>query len=265
MLLLLCACLACGFSHAAEEKPFVVVIPSYNNKDWYPSNLDSVLKQKYQNYRVLYLDDASTDGTGSLVQDYLLENDPAHKVTLIQNKERVGALENIYRAVWMCEPSEIVVTVDGDDWLHNDQALAFLNEIYSDPAVWMTYGQYISYPTGDGFGSQQLPGWVIESNSYRSYDWVTTHLRTFYAGLFQKINKEDLLYDGKFFPVTWDLAFMFPMLEMSGPHSRFISSLLYVYNVATPLSDNKLHRELQRHLDTVIRAKNSYVPIEKPY
>jgi len=32
----------------------------------------------------------------------------------------------------------------------------------------------------------------------------------------KKIAKEDLMYEGKFFEMAWDLAFMFPMLEMAG-------------------------------------------------
>ncbi|MBS0605194.1 MAG: glycosyltransferase family 2 protein [Verrucomicrobia bacterium] len=265
--LLFASCLSFFLTTAAfsEEKAFVIVIPSYNNKDWYQPNLDSVLRQNYENYRVIYLDDNSPDGTGGLVADYLLEKDAEHRVTLIQNKQRVGALANIYSAVWMCDPSEIVVTLDGDDWFYGENVLQILSNAYSDPNVWMTYGQYDSYPSGAGFGARELPWWVIADRCYRSYDWVTTHLRTFYAGLFQKINREDLLYDGKFFSVTWDLAFMFPMLEMSATHSRYIPYQLYVYNVATPLNDNKLHRDLQRHLENVIRAKDRYDPIESPY
>ena len=254
-----CVC----FSYvAAEQKPIVVVIPSYNNKDWYRFNLDSVLGQQYENFRVIYLDDASSDETGRLVKEYLEEKDTQYRVTLVQNKERVGALANIYRAAWRCGPSEIVVTIDGDDWLSTPSVLQKINEVYADPDVWMTYGQFNTFPPGFGFGARPLPEWVIQQGSFRSYTWTTTHLRTFYAGLFHKINIEDLLYENQFFPVTWDLAFMFPMLEMSGAHSRFIPDVLYIYNIVTPLSDNKLRKELQQKLETFIRAQKKYSPIE---
>jgi glycosyltransferase involved in cell wall biosynthesis len=253
-------------ANALPEKSMVIIIPSYNNEDWYAFNLDSVLHQKYKNYRVIYLDDASTDGTGSLVSQYLLENDPEHRVTLIQNIERRGALANIYRGVWMCEPSDIVVTVDGDDWLSNDEVLETLNKVYADPAIWMTYGQHTSFPEGSGFIAKEIPHWVIESNSFRYYDWCATHLRTFYAGLFQKIDKEDLLYEGNFYPSAGDIASTFPMLEMSGSHSRFIPDVLYVYNVATPLSDCKVDRGLQFQLYLQIQGKERYTPLSvSPY
>ncbi len=52
-----------------KENRFVIVIPSNNNKDWYQKNLDSVFNQRYLNYRVIYIDDGSTDNTGTLVED----------------------------------------------------------------------------------------------------------------------------------------------------------------------------------------------------
>ncbi len=246
----------------AEERAIVVIIPSYNNSDWYHLNLRSVLQQNYTNYRVIYVDDHSSDDTGALVKNYLAINDDAKRVTLIENPERIGALENIYRSVWMCDPSDLIVTVDGDDWLPHENVLAFLNEIYSDPNIWMTYGQYRVFPTEAIGGAEPIPQEVLSLNCFREYPWVSTHLRTFYAGLFQKIEKEDFLHNDAFFPVTWDLAFMFPMLEMAGTHSKFISDVLYIYNVATPISDNKLHRELIQKMEDLIRSKKRYLPIE---
>lgn len=245
-----------------QEKPFVVIIPSYNNKDWYVRNLDSVVSQNYENFKIIYLDDASSDGTGSLVEDYIRERNLEGRLTLVHNEQRIGALANIYKAVWMCDPSAIIATVDGDDWLAHENVLQKLNEVYADPQVWMTYGQFQEYPTGYTGGAESIPLDIIHRNAFRDYRWVATHLRTFYARLFQKIPKEDLFYDGKFFPTTWDLAFMFPLLEMSGTHSRFIPNALYVYNVATPLSDNKLHKALQIFLDGVIRARPRYAPLD---
>jgi glycosyltransferase involved in cell wall biosynthesis len=249
----------------ANEKPIVVIIPSYNNSHWYQTNLDSILKQRYTNFKVIYLDDASTDGTGTLVQDYLSRNDPTHKVTLIQNQKQIGALANLYNTIWTCHPSDIIVTVDGDDWLLHDKVLKTINKAYSNPDIWMTYGRYAEYPSGKNDKTNAIPQDIIQQNSFREYKWVTSHLRTFYAGLFQHIKKEDLLYKDSFFPVTWDLAMMFPMLEMAGPHSHYIPDILYVYNRANPLSDYKLHKKLQTSLNKLIRAKPRYTPIDTLY
>ena len=249
----------------SQEKAFVVVIPSYNNKDWYQRNLGSVFSQKYSNYRVIFIDDASPDGTGALVKEYIKEKGQQFRTTLIQNQKRMGALANNYQAIMSCNPREIIVEIDGDDWLYCDQILAYLNKIYSDPDVWVTYGQFVYYP-GEVIGwVQELPETVIQTNTFRQHRWLTTHLRTFYAGLFHKIKKEDLLLDGEFFSMAGDLAHMFPIVEMAGSHSRFIPDVLYVYNVATEMNDHIKDAGLQDKLGMIIRWRVRYWPVDKPW
>lgn len=243
------------------EKPIVIVIPSYNNKTWYKKNLDSALTQNYGNYRIIYTDDVSSDGTGALVKEYIKEKNAEKKVTLIQNKERVGALANLYAMITGLSKNEIVVSMDGDDWFPDREVLSHINKVYADPNVWMTYGQFITYPANTLGFAAQFPQDVINNNTFRSNGGYVTHLRTFYAGLFQKIKKEDLFYEGKFYPVAWDTAILMPMLEMSGNHSKFIPKVLYVYNWSNPLNDDKIHRALQLKLDHQIRAKKKYQPI----
>ncbi|MBS0604953.1 MAG: glycosyltransferase family 2 protein [Verrucomicrobia bacterium] len=252
-------------ANASGEKAIVVVIPSYNNKEWYQRNLDSVLSQNYHNFRVIYIDDASPDGTGNLVKAYIKKKNEQKRVTLVQNSKRIGALGNVYKGIWMCAPDEIVANLDGDDWFKDENVLAKLNQVYSDPNVWVTYGQFVYYPCGTPGWAAEVPPEIIEQNAFRDYKWVTTALRTFYAGLFHKIKIDDLLYNGEFFRMAGDLAYMWPILEMAGIHSRFIPDVLYVYNVDTPINDIKTDPTHQLNLGFETRAKPRYSPIDRPY
>ncbi|MDB6081734.1 MAG: hypothetical protein JWO53_1006 [Chlamydiia bacterium] len=251
-----------GANHPTE-KSFVVVIPSYNNKNWYKQNLDSVLSQNYTNFRVIFIDDASPDGTGALVKEYLKEKKPKPQVKLIQNEKRAGALANLYNAISTCDPQEIIITVDGDDWLAEKEVLAYLNKIYADPNVWVTYGQFIFYPNNTHGWAAKISDDIIKKNGFRDEQWYTTHLRTFYAELFHQIKKEDLFYNGEFYPMAGDLAVMFPIIEMAGTHSRFIPDVLYVYNVATQQNDHVTNPSYQSQLGLGIRDKNRYLPLDK--
>jgi glycosyltransferase involved in cell wall biosynthesis len=47
-------------------KRMVIVIPSYNNRHWYRQNLGSVCAQAYDNFRAIYVDDGSSDGSSPL-------------------------------------------------------------------------------------------------------------------------------------------------------------------------------------------------------
>jgi glycosyltransferase involved in cell wall biosynthesis len=253
------------FGSIQAENSFVVLIPSYNNQRYYQRNLDSVFSQKYEHFRVIYVDDYSPDGTGLLVESYIKRNGQEDRVTLVQNEYRVGALPNVYKSVWSCSPEEIIVILDGDDWFPHDQVLNKLDQVYSDPNVWVTYGQFVYYPCGSPGWAAQVPEEVIHSNSFREYSWVTTHLRTFYAGLFQKIRMQDLFYQGRFFTMAGDLAYTFPILEMAGIHSRFIPEVLYVYNFETQMNDIKVNEALQTELGLATRRKPKYLPIDRPY
>jgi len=244
-------------------KHFVIVTTSYNNQQWYLKNIISACDQEYGNFEIMFTDDCSLDKTGNLVEEYLENNPPKCKVTLIKNHTRCGALQNIYRSISWCKTTDIIVSLDGDDWLADNHVLSHLNSVYANDKVWMTHGQLQSYPSGEIYNwTRKMPTQVVKENSYRSYQNIPTHLRTFYAWLFRNIKLEDLLHDGSFFPVTWDMAFMLPMMELSGGNHAFIDKVLYIYNETNPINDFKINKSLQRALDLKIRAKNRYNPIK---
>lgn len=247
-----------------HEKEIVVIIPSFNNIQWYQRNLDSVRDQQYTNYHVMYIDDASKDGTGDAVRKYVADNNLHHKITVISNPSNRGALANIYDAVHSSNDKAIILTLDGDDWFAHEQVLATINNAYNDQNIWMTYGNYTHYPDQKMSScNASIPENIIQQHAYRRYVWCTSHLRTFYAWLFKKIKKEDLCDDKGFYRVTWDQAFIFPMLEMAAGRWRYISEILYVYNVQNPLNDFKVRLREQLLAERAIRAKQPYVPLEK--
>ncbi len=250
--------------YSLREPSMVIIIPSYNNAEWYDKNLSSVFAQDYTDYKVIYIDDDSSDDTYARVIEKTRASGKQSKVTIIKNTQRKGALANIYHAVHEhCPDDAIVVLLDGDDWLKHDTVLSTVVKAYKDDNVWMTYGQDEMYPEGGHHHSRPLPQSVIDANAYRRYPWVTSHLRTFKAWLFKKIKKQDLMYGGTFFTVTWDMAILFPLLEMSAGRCKFIEDVLYVYNTATPLNDYKTKFELQQKCHYYIRNQSPYMALQK--
>ena len=252
-----------------EEKKIVVIVPSYNNKDWYTFNLDSIFSQKYTNFRVIYVDDVSPDGTAQLVENYLqqkkLKNEnnlvKNNKILLVKNKIRRLAMANIYAAIQLCENDEIVVLLDGDDWFAHDHVLSLLNKVYTKYNSWLTYGQYKTYPIETIGLNKEIPDYVINTNSFREYQWTATHLRTFYAWLFKKIKVDDLMYENNFAPSSYDQAIMYPILEMASQHIKFIPDIIYIYNRANVLNDDKNNWILQKHLEFYFRLKTKYAAL----
>jgi glycosyltransferase involved in cell wall biosynthesis len=246
-----------SYNKLNKNKKFVIVIPSYKNQEWAEKNILSALNQNYSDFRVLFTDDCSPDNTFDVVKKAAENHPNKNKSVIVKNEVRKGALENLYNMIHSCDDDEIILTLDGDDWLASPEVLNILNSHYSDD-IWMTYGQYQNYPDGGRGIAQLIPDQVIKNKTYRSHTWCSSHLRTFYAWLFKEIKKEDLFYEGRFMAMTWDMAMMFPMLEMSGHRSRFISDYLYIYNLVNPINDHKVNQKLQQKLDRLVRNMPKY-------
>lgn len=241
-----------------KPKSFAIVIPSFKNEAWAEKNILSALNQNYSNFKILFTDDCSPDKTFDIVQNVVSQHKNKNKAIIVKNEVRKGALENLYNMIHSCDDNDIILTLDGDDWLADPEVLNRLNYYYSNFDIWMTYGQYKNYPDNHVGVSQSIPANVINSSSYRRYTWCSSHLRTFYTWLFKLVKKEDLMHDGKFLSMTWDMAMMFPMLEMSGFRHKFISDILYIYNLTNPINDHKVDVKLQQSLDRMIRSKQKY-------
>lgn len=252
--------------HAKEEKAFTVIITSFNNSEYCLKNLASVFEQRYSNYRVIYVDDSSTDDTYEKVKKYIEDTKQQSRVTLIRNKENVKAVENFYRAFHTCKDDEIVVMLDGDDWLAHDRVLTVLNDCYADPAVWITYGSYVEYPSyKKGESRGEIPHKIHQNHEYRKFSkrkFIFSHLKTGYAGLFKKIKMEDLLKEGNFMPASYDQAFMLPVVEMAAEHTHYIKDVLYVYNRNNELNDDKVRLAVQQECTKYVQSLPPYSPID---
>lgn len=237
---------------ALKNRPFTVVIVGVNNGASVAKTLASVFSQNYENYRVVYIDDASDDGSFDLARDLIYDSGHVIQVNLVHNEARLGNLANIFRAVQTCQDDEIVVVLQGEDWLAHEWVLQRLNAYYADPDLWLTYGQYRDFPT------YQLGICHEMDQRFRSQPLTASHLKTFYAGLFKKIREADFIYSGKFLPVCAELAYMIPMLEMAKDHFHFIPEILYISNRQATYRED---RELQMRCEKFIRALDPYPPL----
>jgi glycosyltransferase involved in cell wall biosynthesis len=243
------------------QKEFAIVVPTYNNSAVCLKNIASLLGQKYDNYHIYIIDDASTDDTHKKLSFYCTEHDSSNKITLLHNTKRVGALANYYRIIHTLEDHVIVLNVDGDDWLAHDQVLHILNHAY-DQDIWLTYGQFRQYPSHEIGFCRPLDPETIVTHNYRRSAWLTTHLRTYYAWLFKKIDKKDLCYEGRFIKACGDRALIYPLLEMSGGRCACIQDVLYIYNCANPLADVRVNLSEQQKMCHYICAQPAYAPLD---
>lgn len=239
-----------------ERRSFAVFIYGYNNGAFVEKTLRSVFSQAYDAYRVIYVDDASSDGSFEAASDAIYLSGQMLRVTAVRNEERLGQLANLVRAAESCRKDEIIVVLNGEDWLAHEWVLSTLNQYYADSDLWLTYGQYCEYPTYKRGSARKVR--KNEWDKLREAPFVAGHLKTFYAGLFQKVSVEHLTQHGSFFPAAFDLAVMLPMLEMAQEHFQFLPDVLYVANRHAPAT---IDPEVQARCEKVIRSFKAYPPL----
>lgn len=258
------------FNNNSYENDIVVLIPSFNNSQWYKKNLNSVFNQSYTNYRIIYIDDCSTDGTTKLVETYIKEKKQEHRTTLIKNKIRVTAMENLYKAIhFECKDNEIIVKLDGDDWLAHNNVLQRINQEYQDPNIWLTYGNYQDLPNHKKKGDlycKPISNEFLNNGGTRKVDkiiqiYAPGHPLTFKAWLFKKIKLKDIFYEGKFPKTAYDATMNFPLIEMARNNHKFIAETLYIHNKLNPINDHKVDAYNQTIVGRSYRFKKPYKKI----
>jgi glycosyltransferase involved in cell wall biosynthesis len=247
-----------------KNNRFKIITTCYNAQEYIERCIVSVLNQTYQNYEMIIIDDCSTDLTKEIISSRLMKDKQAEIKAVFNIRQKTKVL-NIIDAVALCEKEDIIIILDADDYLSGPDVLEYLNNVYNDPDIWLTYGQF--EPVSKKYSNYCKP--IENFRLYRkSNKWVTSHLRSFKKWLCDKIKIDDLKDpNGNFSNDCEDLKFMFPMLEMAGyKHTKFIQKVLYIYNDLNPISalNNPSHAQELAQLEAYFRAKDEYDEIDKP-
>tara|TARA_A100001515_G_scaffold266_1_gene277 strand:+ start:5516 stop:7132 length:1617 start_codon:yes stop_codon:yes gene_type:complete len=246
-----------------ENTHFKIIIPFYNVEDWIDKCIKSIKMQNYNNFECYLVDDMSTDKSNEIIDELIKEDS---RFVKIKNRKKKFALHNIHNAIKKSKAKEndVIILLDGDDWLSCPTVLSKLDEIYEDRDCWLTYGSYLIYPIGlRGSEPSEYSKHVIENNKFREDEWRASHLRTFKHFLWKKLKTKDLKDEhGEFYEMTYDQAIMLPLLEMSGDRIRYVDHIMHVYNRANPLNIDKNKAQKQHSLALQIRKKTKYDKLE---
>lgn len=255
-----------------DKKSFVFIVPSFNNERWINLNLLSIFIQDYDPYlfRVIYINDCSTDRTFDLLNEFIESHGVADRITVLNSNTKQGQQKSRYDAYHMCDDDEIVIFLDGDDWLYDHEVLLKLNGAYQNNIL-LTYGSYYCYEEGEPemgvaysnlYGTRSFPQSVVDNKTYREYDWLASHLRTGYAKLFKNIDISDLTDENnKMYVICTDYAEMCPALEMAGDRHMCMREPLCVYNKlnsklhSTSYYNNDMREERNRILKRIRNSK----------
>lgn len=232
---------------------FTITSTTLNAERYVARCIQSVQRQTYPHWSHAVVDAQSNDFTvrTARAQAKLTQAPPSTQVSV--NKKRKAALENCWEIWRDLPPEEVIVWLDGDDWLATDSALDILARTYASPGEpWLSYGQFMMATGEVGFASPYAPG----ENPRRTH-WRATHLKTFRAGLVHKLEPK-LLHkpDGSWCDLAIDKAVMYPLLDLAGERHAFISQILYVYNAKASWWACQPEHERQKELNEVYRMQD---------
>ena len=253
--------------------PITIVTAVYNAEKYIARCIESVAQQDYPHYMMHIIDDASTDDTVKVAMDYIdsLPENIRYNFRLHLNTENHGAVWNQVNTIQNECGHDIVMLLDGDDWLINDPTIFHkYNNLYNDGAEF-TYGSCWSVVDNIPLIAQEYPPEVKINRSYRDYkfNWNMpyTHLRTFKSRLMQN----HLSWNGNYafrHPDTleWlkaggDTAIFYTMIEAADPENVIcIPDIVYHYNDANPLNDYKVNAEEQNETAAKVLNKSPFTP-----
>ena len=119
-----------------KKNEIAVIVPVYNVEKYLPRCIDSILRQTYPEFKIILVDDGSTDASGMICDEYSNRN-PLIKVVHKEN----GGLSSARNAGLDVAESEYVYFVDSDDEIF-DNTLEILFQRMTDGIDMVTGGYF---------------------------------------------------------------------------------------------------------------------------
>lgn len=105
-----------------------VLIPFYNPGSYILEALDSVFLQTYKDWQIILIDDASTDNTVTIIEDYL--KDP--RVRLVRHSQNMGQSKSMNTGLKQVE-TPFLIQLDADDWFYPHTLEILIKETETNP------------------------------------------------------------------------------------------------------------------------------------
>ena len=108
-----------------------VLIPAFNEEKVIERCLNSVTANRYKNFEIIVINDASTDNTATLVKKIIKEK-PNKNIKLINRKKNYGKASGLTYALKKHAKGELVMVLDGDAAIAHDALRKATNHFVND-------------------------------------------------------------------------------------------------------------------------------------
>ena len=169
------------------EPKVTVIVPNYNHANYLRKRLDSIYGQTYGKFRVLLLDDCSSDDSREILSEYA-ERYPEITTTLF-NKENSG---NVFRQ-WArgigAAESDIIWIAESDDYCDPD-FLEKLVPFFRDEAVMLAYAHSVFVDEGDEPSAFTFEQYLSDLSVDK---WQQTHVETAHNEVAKSLGQKNII------------------------------------------------------------------------
>jgi glycosyltransferase involved in cell wall biosynthesis/SAM-dependent methyltransferase len=152
-----------GMVESIPFEPLVtVVVPNFNHADYLRRRLDSIYNQTYRNFRVMLLDDCSSDTSRAILEEYRAKY-PDITTCHFNEKNSGGVFRQWRKAIHLASGSPLLWIAESDDYCDHD-FLEKLVPFFRDEAVMLAYSR-VQFVNQEG-----VP------NSFTFRDHVSPHM-----------------------------------------------------------------------------------------
>lgn len=118
-----------------------VVMPVYNTKDYVAKAIQSILDQTFSDFEFLIIDNGSTDGSGTIINQFAQKD---ARIRVIRNEKNVFIAEARNRALAQAK-GEYLYLIDSDDWVFPDMLEVMYGRAKRFDAQYVVAGYYMDY------------------------------------------------------------------------------------------------------------------------
>ena len=219
-----------------SENNFKVSIglPVYNGEDFLKYAIDSLLSQTFRDFEIIISDNASTDNTPKICQEYVLKD---KRIRYIRQNNNMGALWN-FNFVLKQSNKEYFIWVSSDDKLHPEFLEKNIDILEKNKNVVCSigdviYSDVINYEFKLNNDTKKIFRQKYVKSTYGTYESkVRTYLKFFQASMIYGLYRRDKLQKSitinKIF-LAFDLSIILNVLKYGDFHV-IDENLLHRYN-----------------------------------
>lgn len=138
-----------------------IIIPVYNVERYIRTCIDSILKQDFQDYEIILVDDGSEDGSGLICDEYQEKNS---KITVIHKTN--GGLSDARNAGIRQAKGDYLLFVDSDDYIGEKSLQLIARCVKSQPKkvdlmfleAYKVFSDGHTISLGDGYKAEYING-----------------------------------------------------------------------------------------------------------